>query len=30
VPLLNIAQFFFHDPAGNGVELQFDANEPSG
>lgn len=25
VPLLNIAQLFFHDPAGNGVELQFDA-----
>jgi catechol-2,3-dioxygenase len=30
VPLLNIAQLFFHDPAGNGVELQFDANEPAG
>ena len=29
VPLLNIAQLFFHDPAGNGVELQFDASEPS-
>ena len=29
VPLLNIAQLFFHDPAGNGVELQFDANEPA-
>ena len=28
VPLLNIAQLFFHDPAGNGVELQFDASEP--
>jgi catechol-2,3-dioxygenase len=26
VPLLNIAQLFFHDPAGNGVELQFDAS----
>ena len=25
VPLLNIAQLFFHDPAGNGIELQFDA-----
>jgi len=24
VPLLNIDQLFFHDPAGNGVELQFD------
>ena len=30
VPLLNLAQLFFHDPAGNGVELQFDANEPAG
>jgi catechol-2,3-dioxygenase len=29
VPLLNIAQLFFYDPAGNGVELQFDASEPS-
>jgi catechol-2,3-dioxygenase len=29
VPLLDIAQLFFHDPAGNGVELQFDANEPA-
>jgi catechol-2,3-dioxygenase len=29
VPLLNIAQLFFHDPAGNGVELQFDADEPA-
>jgi catechol-2,3-dioxygenase len=28
VPLLNIAQLLFHDPAGNGVELQFDASEP--
>ncbi len=28
VPLLNIVQLFFHDPAGNGVELQFDASEP--
>jgi catechol-2,3-dioxygenase len=28
VPLLNIEQLFFHDPAGNGVELQFDASEP--
>jgi catechol-2,3-dioxygenase len=27
VPLLNIAQLFFHDPAGNGVELQFDAGD---
>ena len=27
VPLLNIARLFFHDPAGNGVELQFDATE---
>jgi catechol-2,3-dioxygenase len=30
VPLLHIAQLFFHDPAGNGVELQFDASEPAG
>jgi catechol-2,3-dioxygenase len=30
VPLLNIAQLFFHDPAGNGVELQFDGSEPAG
>jgi catechol-2,3-dioxygenase len=30
VPLLNLAQLFFHDPAGNGVELQFDASEPAG
>lgn len=29
VPLLNLAQLFFHDPAGNGVELQFDASEPA-
>jgi catechol-2,3-dioxygenase len=29
VPLLNLAQLFFHDPAGNGVELQFDAAEPT-
>ena len=29
VPLLNIAQLFFHDPAGNGVELQFDRAEPA-
>jgi catechol-2,3-dioxygenase len=29
VPLLNLAQLFFHDPAGNGVELQFDTAEPS-
>jgi catechol-2,3-dioxygenase len=29
VPLLNIAQLFFLDPAGNGVELQFDASESS-
>ena len=27
VPLLNLAQLFFLDPAGNGVELQFDAGE---
>jgi catechol-2,3-dioxygenase len=27
VPLLNLSQLFFHDPAGNGVELQFDAAE---
>ena len=27
VPLLRLAQLFFHDPAGNGVELQFDAAE---
>jgi catechol-2,3-dioxygenase len=30
VPLLDLAQLFFHDPAGNGVELQFDASEPAG
>jgi catechol-2,3-dioxygenase len=30
VPLLNLSQLFFHDPAGNGVELQFDAGEPPG
>ena len=30
VPQLELAQLFFHDPAGNGVELQFDASEPSG
>lgn len=30
VPLLNVAQLFFHDPAGNGVELQFDASESDG
>ncbi|HEY9183269.1 MAG TPA: VOC family protein [Gammaproteobacteria bacterium] len=29
VPLLGIDQLFFHDPAGNGVELQFDAAERS-
>ena len=29
VPLLNLVQLFFHDPAGNGVELQFDASEPA-
>jgi catechol 2,3-dioxygenase-like lactoylglutathione lyase family enzyme len=29
VPLLDITQLFFHDPAGNGVELQFNANEPA-
>ena len=28
VPLLSLSQLFFHDPAGNGVELQFDAKEP--
>jgi hypothetical protein len=27
VPLLNLDQLFFLDPAGNGVELQFAANE---
>jgi catechol-2,3-dioxygenase len=30
VPLLNVAQLFFRDPAGNGIELQFDASEPPG
>jgi hypothetical protein len=30
VPQLRLAQLFFHDPAGNGIELQFDASEPSG
>jgi catechol-2,3-dioxygenase len=30
VPLLQIAQLFFRDPAGNGIELQFDASEPPG
>ena len=30
VPLLKLSQLFFHDPAGNGVELQFDTSEPSG
>jgi catechol-2,3-dioxygenase len=30
VPLLELAQLFFHDPAGNGVELQFAASEPTG
>ena len=25
VPQLGLVQLFFHDPAGNGVELQFDA-----
>lgn len=30
VPLLDLAQLFFHDPAGNGVELQFDASETPG
>ena len=30
VPQLNLAQLFFHDPAGNGIELQFDASEPPG
>jgi len=28
VPQLEIVQLFFQDPAGNGVELQFDASEP--
>ena len=28
VPLLSLDQLFFHDPAGNGVELQFESNEP--
>jgi catechol-2,3-dioxygenase len=28
VPLLGLSQLFFHDPAGNGIELQFDASEP--
>lgn len=27
VPLLNLEQLFFRDPAGNGVELQFEASE---
>jgi catechol-2,3-dioxygenase len=27
VPLLNLVQLFFHDPAGNGVELQFPADD---
>jgi catechol-2,3-dioxygenase len=27
VPLLDIDQLFFHDPAGNGIELQFAAAE---
>ena len=27
VPLLDLEQLFFHDPAGNGVELQFAAGE---
>ena len=30
VPQLKIVQLFFHDPADNGVELQFDASEPAG
>ena len=29
VPQLHLAQLFFRDPAGNGIELQFDASEPS-
>jgi catechol-2,3-dioxygenase len=29
VPQLKLAQLFFHDPAGNGVELQFEASEPA-
>jgi catechol 2,3-dioxygenase-like lactoylglutathione lyase family enzyme len=29
VPQVGIAQLFFHDPAGNGVELQFHASEPA-
>jgi catechol-2,3-dioxygenase len=28
VPLLDLVQLFFKDPAGNGVELQFAAREP--
>ena len=30
VPQLHLAQLFFRDPAGNGIELQFDASEPAG
>ena len=30
VPQLHLSQLFFRDPAGNGVELQFDASEPAG
>ena len=30
VPQLHLDQLFFQDPAGNGVELQFDAREPAG
>ena len=30
VPQLKLAQLFFRDPAGNGIELQFDASEPAG
>ena len=30
VPQLQLAQLFFRDPAGNGIELQFDASEPAG
>lgn len=29
VPQVGLAQLFFLDPAGNGVELQFDASEPA-
>jgi catechol-2,3-dioxygenase len=29
VPITNQVQLFFHDPAGNGVELGFDAADGS-